>query len=950
MMRTKVVWLTALSLVFMGWGPIYAQVGVVNLLANGGFEDGTIAPYGTYGDVTSEVVTDLAGAAVPEDPIEGNYCLHLVVPAAGANNWDVGMTDGSHTFEAGKKYTFSAFLKCKSDTLQVRLKPERGADPWEAYNEVVVTVTDTWTEYYVTTPVITEDVTPASPTFHFAFAPGDFWVDGVKLYEGDYVPTVFGPRVAAVDPNPEDGAVDIPRDVVLGWKPGVSAARHDVYFGTGFDDVNDADTGNPLGVEVSLGQTALTFDPPDVLDFGRTYYWRVDEVNAPPDSTVFKGSIWSFTVEPFAYPVTNITATASSTDKATQGPENTINGSGLDENDLHSWDSDAMWVSSMTGPQPTWIQYEFDKPYKLLEMWVWNYNVEFEVVLGFGLRDVTIETSLDGDDWTVLTDTEFARGPAANGYAHDTVVDFEGVMARYVRLTANSNWGGFMPQYGLSEVRFYYVPLQARGPSPASGAYGVPLDVVLDWRDGREAVSHDVYLSTDEAAVAGGTALVDTVSESRYQPSALEFAQSYYWRVDEVNEAATPTTREGDVWSFMTTEYVAIDDFESYVDEVEGRIFQTWIDGFGYTEPEDVPGNGTGSTVGNLQAPFAERSLVNSGSQAMPMEYDNSLAPFYSEAERTWAALQNWTSSGADTLWVHFRGNADNDADQLYVAVQDSSGRIAVVTHPDPDAVLADQYQQWAIPLSEFTSAGVNMASVRKMMIGVGDRDNPQPDGIGKLYIDDIRFGRPVEPIGLVAYYALENNTQDGSGNDYHGIAVGGPSYVNGPVGHGTAMEFDGTGAQYVDLGTFDPSALTRKLSVSLWARWNGLTDFYQGLIGKRDSGWAAAEMMWQIEANQTVGDVRFQREGTADIVASVLPIGEWTHVAATFDGTTGKLYLDGQLGAEGAFSFGSDTEAAIQFGASVANGGNPFNGALDEIRLYDVVLSETEILELAGQ
>jgi hypothetical protein len=154
-----------------------------NMLPNGGFETGVIGPYGLYGNATGEVVTDCVGADVPEGPIEGQYCLHVVVPAAGANFWDAGMTDGSYTFKAGKKYKFSAWVKTKSGTLQFNMKPERGADPWEGYGDAIQTATDTWQEFSVTTPVFTEDVTPASPTFHIAFAAGEFWMDDIKLQE-----------------------------------------------------------------------------------------------------------------------------------------------------------------------------------------------------------------------------------------------------------------------------------------------------------------------------------------------------------------------------------------------------------------------------------------------------------------------------------------------------------------------------------------------------------------------------------------------------------------------------------------------------------------------------------------------------------------------------------------------------------------------------------------------
>ena len=152
---------------------------------------------------------------------------------------------------------------------------------------------------------------------------------------------------------------------------------------------------------------------------------------------------------------------------------------------------------------------------------------------------------------------------------------------------------------------------------------------------------------------------------------------------------------------------------------------------------------------------------------------------------------------------------------------------------------------------------------------------------------------------------------------------------------------------QYVELGTWNPSAATGRLSVSLWAKWAGLTAYWQGLIGKRDT-WTVDDMMWQIEANQTTGVLRFQRANN-DIVATTIPIGEWTHVVVTFDGATARIYINGEVAGQGAFSFGTDAEAVMQLGSSAPNGGNPFNGALDEVRLYDRVLSPFEISFLGG-
>jgi hypothetical protein len=259
----------------------------------------------------------------------------------------------------------------------------------------------------------------------------------------------------ASNPYPADKETDVLRDVVLSWSPGDFAPAingHTVYFSESFNDINDGIGG--------VTQDANSYVPPQRLDFDKTYYWRVDEVDGAPDFAVYQGDVWSFTTEPVGYPIANVIATASSSDVG-KGPENTVNGSGLG-NYLHSTETETMWLSGFGGPQPTWIQFEFDKVYIHHEMWVWNSNTDLETSIGFGFKDVTIEYSVDGTDYTTLVTThEFAQATGADDYAHNTTVDFGGLQARYVRLTVNSSWGGFLPQYGLSEVRFFHIPVRA---------------------------------------------------------------------------------------------------------------------------------------------------------------------------------------------------------------------------------------------------------------------------------------------------------------------------------------------------------------------------------------------------------------------------------------------------------------------------------------------------------
>ena len=290
-----------------------------------------------------------------------------------------------------------------------------------------------------------------------------------------------------------------------------------------------------------------------------------------------------------------------------------------------------------------------------------------------------------------------------------------------------------MTQYGLSEVRFFYIPVQAREPRPADGKTNVsigtidmPIDVTLGFRAGREAAKHNVYFSVDQQAVIDGTVPATTVTKASYGPLSLDLSKTYYWRVDEVNETKTPTTWQGDLWDFTTQEYFIVDDFESYndIDTIypeSNRIFNVWLDGYGITA--------NGSIVGYENPPFAEQTIVHGGRQSMPLAYSNTDGAAYSEAERNFTIGQNWTKAGGQTLVLFFYGTAGNTG-QLYVKINGSK----VVYNGDAGDIAKTQWKQWNIALP---SLGLNLRNVTKLGIGI-DGNNAS----GKLYFDDIRLYR----------------------------------------------------------------------------------------------------------------------------------------------------------------------------------------------------------------
>ncbi len=778
-------------------------------------------------------------------------------------------------------------------------------------------------------------------------------IDDVRIFNraltADEIQTLLVSTQAG-SPVPGNGATDIARDgQALSWTPGANAAKHDVYFGTDAAAVAGAAAGSPLLIGAGQTDTTLSLNR---LELGTTYYWRVDEVYA--DGTVSKGFVWHFTVEPvsMAIPASGITATASSSAKATAGPQKTVDNSGMNSSDQHT-NSGEMWLSSGVGPEPAWIQYAFNKVYALDQMLVWNYNDTMEPVFGFGAKNVTIEYSLDGAAWTALGDFEFAQALGEAAYAAGTTIPFGGVAAKFVKLTIHSNWGGQMAQKGLSEVRFLAIPVAARLPVPASAATGVsPFpQASLSWRAGRMAGSHEVYLGTDSAAVTAGTALAGKTSTAAYE-TPLDLATAYYWKVVEVNDAETPAAWDGDVWSFTTADYAVVDDFEGYTNDLTNRVFQTWIDGLGYTEPAPGhPGNGTGSAVGNdpQAGDVMETRIVHGGGKSVPFFYENTGAAGTSETTRMFAEAQDWTSCAIKTLSVCFYGSVGNTGSApLWVKLTDASNRSAKVTFGDggEDATaLADQaWTEWNMPLDKFT--GIDLKKVASMTIGVG----PGVAG-GRLLIDDIRLyparviPTPIAPV-LVGHWKLDNNAQDSSGNNNHGTLAGGPTYD--AVGRiGAALYLDGVD-DYVNCGNGASLNITDMVTLSAWVNPRDAGNAqHNDFVGKGDTSYA-------IKHNSTNVLQFFIYDGTwYSVNGPVLTAdfnSNWHHVAGTYDGTQLKLYVDGKL-INGTLRKGviASSTYNVNIGRNSQNTDRLYNGQIDDVRIYRGALPKSEIVKLAN-
>ncbi len=781
----------------------------------------------------------------------------------------------------------------------------------------------------------------------------DFQLYDVALTQAEIQVAMVGvSRELASVPTPEDSQIDVLRNVILSWTPGEFAASHNVYLSNSFDDVNEGAAAALLADDI----TETAYDP-GRLTFGKQYFWRVDEVNGTPDKTVFKGDVWSFEVEPYSIqiPANTIAVTASSVSNESSIPEKTIDGSGLGATDAHGIVSEDMWFTAAVDLDP-WIQYEFDVVKKLDTMTVWNSNSAAEMAIGWGVKDVEIAYSEDGENWNVLADAnQFSRAPGFPTYDQPDEVAFDGVAAKFVRLNIASNWGGILMSYGLSEVQFNMIPAAARTPELADGAGDVVPNVVVSWRAGREAAESTIYLSTDPNEVADGLApsLTSNTNSADLSSLDLEMSTTYYWRVDEVNEAEAVSVWAGPVWSFSTVDALNVDDFESYGNVSPDRPFQAWLDGFGYSADEFFPqsyaGNGTGSGAGHdiwsLSSPqydgdIMEGTIVVDGSgQSMPIYYDN--ASGSSHVDRTFATAQDWTTNGVQTLGLSFFGDTSNSG-TLYLEINGTK----VTYDLDPDALKQAEWHFWAIDLA---SVATNLQSVTSLSIGV------EGSGSGMLYVDNmalyakpIEYIEPVQPgtANLVAQYSFEGNYGDSSGNGNTLTEVGGVAIVN-DADRGNVAVFNGLDAalQVPVIG----DGTTEELTIATWFR---LDIEHTGAL-------------WSVfhSDDWTSGDLHAHIGGTANIQMGVnglggnivdgsVTVGQWYHLTYVAGPDAIALYVNGVLAGQSAgdpavvFSLGEGTLGAWSNGAMERFIG----GSMDDVRIYTEALSAEEIAGLAGR
>ena len=536
-------------------------------------------------------------------------------------------------------------------------------------------------------------------------------------------------------------------------------------------------------------------------------------------------------------------------------------------------------------------------------------------------------------------------GPLSLGYYEDVYWRIDGVVAS----SGEVEYPG-----AVWTFRTIINPAWASNPNPNDGATGVDGNVALSWTPGAGATAHTVYFGADDPAnmvqVAG-----PSTSTTYNPPGNLDLGTTYYWRVVE-----SPGGGEGLTWQFTTSNYLVVDDMESYTPWTTplNNIFEIWLDGFGDCAGS---GNDTGAVLTENADP------VLGGVQSMKYEFDNDETVFspcdsaqvggrlkYSKIEVQTSDLvsgigSDWTIGGVKALRVPFYGQAGNaTTESLWVQLQDGSkGYGEKVFYGTYEGESLDDFDEaswhdWNIDLND---CDVDLTNVVSITIGIGKvgTEGETAFGSGTLFFDDIRlyapmcvparssaafakvdysgpagvpdcvvdyhelevmtrdwlesdYLRPANP--LIARWQLDGNYNDSSGHGNTGVPVGaGMAFVTDPV-RGQVLTLPGGDDIYVDCNSVGISGADSR-TIACWAKADSTTITDWTLIfgfTGNDDASGGNGSHFNIGSLGGPGGIGAHCWGWEETIFSDQEGLEWRHYAMTYDGTTIQYYGDGNL------------------------------------------------------
>jgi hypothetical protein len=555
------------------------------------------------------------------------------------------------------------------------------------------------------------------------------------------------PPTVATSPMPANGAENVSSMTMLSWNPSDAAVQHDVYIST------DPDA---LGAAVTVDDAALD---PGILDLGTTYYWRVDEVDA--DGAVVEGLVNSFTVsnnvivdDIEAYnDLDNLVfeawmaAGGAIVGNAEAPYVNITNVNGGLQAMLLTYDNTPM-MSEDPNAEPSTVS---EATLTLDPAQYWGSGVGGATALEIAFRGRTPD--LD---------------PGSTSYDEET-----GVITMVGR--GADIWGS------SDQFQYAYLPLSG---------------------DGSMTVRLEDLAETDNWSKAG-IMVRETLDAGSKHASVYVTTPANGIRFQARPETDADSTAD---------DAVATDEAKAQTEPVWLRLERTGDEFNAYyalplPEPEPVDPNDPNAVEVDPNAPEPELEWIAMGwnPQVLPMDPNvliglalTSHSGDATYATATFSGLEFDGGVGGLPLTSQEIGlTLTQSPATLYAAIEDSAGGISIAKHPDPQALVSDEWANWTIDLSEFD---IDMADVAKLTIGVepANCDDPMvcsvyPNGMGELDIDDIQLIPDVDMFDGT----LDGWDHDNSVDKWDGSAPG----EGNPGGLAALVEDDVTYLRLQDTG-----------------------------------------------------------------------------------------------------------------------------------------------------
>ena len=880
-------------------------------------------------------------------------------------------------------------------------------------------------------------------------------------------------------PDPPNDSNFITPCPTLTWDPGAWAVEHYVYF-----DVNEVNVIGRVGpCDVITEPTDESYTPPGPLEWDTEYFWAVDENDVCDVLT--PGEVWSFTVprDPCdgpawryeddtlyaiwafndwdtgpnvpadynSYPVGFYTFEPNCVD----GPNayladytpagGTIryhiadnNGPGGD-GVIRLKHTDNATPGQSVVIQAGIIWYGDSSPHIVLERLTnwgpnpappagWDQPAGSDRKNNYETDEPLFEFELcDGWMYSVYQ-VEFERGTQPADNIH-VVIETSGTF--YLdSVVVDAHW---------------YTPPWASGPRPTDGEPDVPIDVCkLVWYPGAYVDDHNVYLSETEALVADacdsvkvGNRQADPCYPDEGIPDEcleLKPGTTYYWRVDEVNDACDPCLWPGEVWEFTTIDYVVIDDFETYTSTPE--LYAVWEDW--HTLPLSEQGG--------------EAHLVtepnHGGAQAMKFYYDTNFGT--PVLRRTYSTPQHWNKGGLVALDIWFYGDANElsinpggdpcFATDLFVTLgddDDDDGEVddkctiyyVADSGGNTGDLIANQWLVWHLSLEDFNDGNnVNPNKIKSIALGITGGTTGQiyfddirlyvrrcvpmyavdisgPEGVPDCFVDywdlDAMFGdwlvsdtyvqsEALSDANLLVHYAFDpcgpyddlGNPWDSSGNSYHGIGINEPNIHAGMLTMTGANSVE-IGGDFNDINPFRGKAkgggdftIAMKFKTAEPSVLFSSCPYDPDVVDPPNDTAPSNHAMHLFIFNPSQADPTPPRissteptvnydnwyiDAATSYASDSIMDGQWHHVATTYDVDTNDhvVYLDGVPGVVSSFdpNLVNPTTHSIRIGNTrheimpwgEGMGSVPMTGDIDEVYVFDRVLSHGEIVNLLG-